>query len=205
MKARRRGFTLTELIVTIGLLSLFSTAVVATLAATLNFWRSSNSRVTAEQNVRMAMQFITLEVRQSIAVPDPITGWQSIQPALTVPTGVLMPNPNVRTSAQLIFQEMNPTVYDPTAASFDETDSLNYQRVRFYITNNELHREVITYGVGGTSATTNDLAVVSATKPGGILTMTTELTGDNFVTITVSTLEGECAFSLTTSVIALGQ
>lgn len=201
----RRGFTLTEMIVTTALFSLFSTAVVATMSSTLHFWRSSNDRMSAEQNVRQAMQFITLEARQAVVNPHPGSGWQSITPQLSRPTGVLVPNENTPTATSLTFQEANPAFYDPTLTSFNDTDPRNYQRVRFYVVNNALHREVVTYTSTGTAASTTDLTVVAATPPKGLLSLSTQLVGDSYVSIVVSTLEGECQFSLSTSVVALGE
>lgn len=214
----RRAFTLTEMMVTVALFSLFSTAVVATLSATLNFWRGSNNRITAEQNVRLAMQYMSLELRQAVVNPNITTGWQSISSSsspsssvpLSVPTGILLPNEGNTSSSQLIFQEANTSFYDPTSSTFNADDPRNYQRVRYYCTDgttkNEFHREVITYTSTGAVSTTTDLVVVTASPPPkGMLSLSCQRIGDNYIRLTVSTMEGECVFTLVNAVVALGE
>jgi Tfp pilus assembly protein PilV len=147
------GFTLAETIITLLLFSIFSTAVVATISATLNFWTLSNSRILAMQNVRISMQFITNEFRQSTMDSDAYSGWASI--GLTRPTPLLFPNNgnviNNTTTIQcttstvptsytgstgacpLVFTEPNEANYVPTGAGFNSSESFCYQRVLFYV------------------------------------------------------------------------
>lgn len=216
-RRRPRGFTLAEMIITLALFSLFSTTVVATLSATLNFWNQQNARILAQQNVRICMQLIVTEMRQSVRDGDPITGYASL--GLTTPTTVLSPNVNQQSvsctsstlggtatsTSPLVFTEANQTNYQPTSASFNASSSNNFQQVLFYVNNSTaMHRVVTTYTSTGAVATTTDMIVATASAP-GLLALSAQYYNANAVTVTVTAVESEINYSLTTTVMSLAQ
>lgn len=189
-KLGRRAFTLTEMIITVFLFSLFSTTIVATLSATLHFWTESNSRILAEQNVRLSIQCLTQEVRQALVDADGVTGYNSSNYNLSYPCAIINPNrTNTSTTATttaatisvpftlsatapIAFTEANQSNYTPATSGWSPLVSSDFQLVCYYVstynwtsqgTAQTLHRSVTTYTNAGTGTTT-DLVVASASS-----------------------------------------
>lgn len=208
MSRRRRGMTLVELMVMAVIFSLFATTVLSVLTIALRYWTQSNQRVLAEQNLRVAMQAITSELRQGVPDADvaganPATGYLSLSPAVP-PTAVLTPNANTVGANYLAFTEPNPTNYDPSQTTFSAADPSNFQRVRYYVSGGSLRRERVQWSSAGAVTSTVDDALVSASSS-GIIALTVQYLSATTFTVAVTTREGNSQYSLSSTVTVLGQ
>lgn len=208
MRRRPRGFTLAELTVMCMVFTIFAMTAVAVMTLAMQYWTQSNQRVLAEQNARVAISTISSELRQGIPDPDPgsgnpATGYLSITPTVS-PTAVLVPNANSTTGTSLEFTETNPTNYDPSSGTFSSTNPANYQRVRYYVSGTDLHRELKLFDATGTVTSTSDDVIVSASSTGTLI-LSTQYLNTNEFKLTVTAAEGISQFVLSTTVTALGE
>lgn len=207
MKTTRRGFTLAEVIVMSLIFSIFSMTAVAGLTLALRYWNQANQRMLAEQNVRVAMQTMTAELRQAIVDPDPgashaATGYLSITP--TVPaTGIMTPNTNARSATSLVFTEPSAS-YDVNSSTFSDTNPQYYQKVSYFIQNNSLKRQIFTFDSTGTVTTGTPATIVSASSSGTLLLTVTWLSATT-VHLQVVAQESVYSFSLATDVTTVTQ
>lgn len=165
-KRRYRAFTLAEMTVVIALFGLFSTTALASLNLTLRHWRTVSIQTDVYSSCRMAINTISKELRQGM--PNPAPGFQSyyyedINTPSTDVIAVSTPNIKNQTATQLIFTEANPADFSPTSTfGFTATDPKHYRRVRYYVSQNKLHREMKTYNSSGAVSKTSDDILTSA-------------------------------------------
>jgi type II secretory pathway component PulJ len=202
MRRARKGFTLAEVIVMSLIFSIFSATAVAGLTLALRYWSQTNERMLAEQNARVAMATITAEARQAIVASDPYSGYKTINPAVSA-TGFLTPNANSTTGDSLVFSEPSST-YNPLSDTFSDTDATNYQRVSYYVTNNSLHRQVITYNSGGGISGTDDAVLVAASSNGSLI-LSTQYKTPTTVHLQITSVETLYSYTLSSDVTMVGQ
>ena len=198
----RRGMTLAEITVMLVIFSIFSTAAVTTLSLCLRYWNNTQQRLLAEQNVRVALQTMVADLRQGCPCAVPTVGYLTIGSTVS-PTAVLAPNEDSTTDTALTFTEPNTANYDPQVSGF-LTNASFYQRVRYYVASNVLHREKITYTTTGSSLSTSDIVVVSASST-GTLSLSTQYLSSNRFKVIVFAREGTVSSTQTANVTVVGR
>ncbi|MHB2019003.1 MAG: prepilin-type N-terminal cleavage/methylation domain-containing protein, partial [Candidatus Xenobia bacterium] len=146
----RQGFTLIEVLVTIGVFALFSTALVAALTLCLRYWFKVKDPTFAEQNARQAVNTMVAEFREACINPNVSTSSPYQLPTATV-------------TNELQFWEPAPG-YDATANGFNTTNNANYELVDYKVGNDANGNVALIRSVTpapGTGAPTEQDPVVS--------------------------------------------
>ena len=176
-KRNKKGITLMELLVTMGIFALMAGSILATFKLAVGYWNSGTSQNSAEMAARLSFQAVQTELSQSVI--DPTTdanssGYLSVSPSILAltspfssPTGILMPNanPTQQISQVVIFDE-------PASAAFvpGSPDPSNYKQVEYQVSNgNTLERVVTYYNAAGGSA--NQQTYPAAEVKNGALTL----------------------------------
>ena len=189
IRAKRavRGFTLTELAVTMVIFSLFSTSLVATLTLSMSYYRQTKEFVLAEQNARIGMAAIVTEFRQSLC-PNTST------------SAIITPAAINATANQFVFTEANTVNFNPLASDFNFNSPANFLEVNYFVQNNSgvtaLEREVQSFNANGTIAS-DVTQVVAQSNTGSIALSVTELNA-NSVSVQIISSEGPTRYVLTT-------
>lgn len=152
---RPRAFTLSELAVVVALFGLFSTTALASLNLTLGHWRAVSQKVDALAACRFVTSTLASELRQGIPNPAGTTGYRGLSPEVG-PTAVLNPNAHSRTATEVVFTEPDPVRFDPLSSTFVAADPRCYRRVRYYVSDGAVRREVRTWTATGTVSTVVD-------------------------------------------------
>ncbi len=155
------GFTLVELTVAISVFGLFALTALASLQMTLEHWRSVSVRVDATSACRRVVSALGDELRQAVpnSAPGP-SGYLGLVPAVD-PTAVLTPNANLRLATnEVVFTQPDPASYNPLSASFDPVDPGNYRKVRYYVRDGEVRRQVWTLSGSGAASLQADALLV---------------------------------------------
>jgi len=118
-KSSKYGFTLTEVVISMGLLSLLTLVLYATLDSTVKAWHLSDTRVDLGQNLRIGLDWMVMEMREA-------TSYSTSQPVIT-PT-----NSQATTSYMEFTKPASP--FDPNNPSVQTT--------RYSLTGNDLVRTV---------------------------------------------------------------
>jgi prepilin-type N-terminal cleavage/methylation domain-containing protein len=105
-KSSRYGFTLTEVVISMGLLSLLTLVLYATLDSTVKAWHLSDTRVDLEQNLRIGLDWMVMEMREA-------TSYSSDQPVIT-------PSNSQATSSYMVFTKPISS-FDPNNPSVQTT------------------------------------------------------------------------------------
>ncbi|MHC9544000.1 MAG: type II secretion system protein [Vulcanimicrobiota bacterium] len=193
--AKHSGYTLPEILVSIVVFMLLTTSLVSTVTLGLRFWLGTVARNNVRQNTITACSVIGSELRQAIINSDSTTGYSSITPAIK-PSGVLYPNQNNTTLSYIYFTEPNYANFDPSDSIWDQLDAKNYSLIKFYVENNTLYREQITYNTGGSISSTAKNPVVQSTE--GTLTLTATYSSPISFRISVYSKEGDKAGTVAT-------
>ncbi len=114
-----KGFTLTEVIISMSLLSLLTLVLYATLDSTVKAWHLSDTRVELEQNLRIGLDWMVMEMREA-------TSYSSDQPVISP----------ANTQSNTNFME-----FTKPSQPFNP-DSPSVQTTRYYLNNNNLIRTV---------------------------------------------------------------
>jgi len=206
--ARRRGFTLAEVVITVAVFSIFAVSAAGSMTAALRNWTRCNTRMQAEQNARTALSTIVADLRQALPDPDPgtsapPTGYLSLSPSVSA-TGTLAPNANIPNSTTLTFTEPNVANYNPGGSGWSPLSPANYQKVTYYVLNGSLRRKQIQYTASGAISATTDDAVATPVQ-GTPVALTCAYLSPTSVQITVTATEQTQACTLSTSVPTLAQ
>ncbi len=210
-KRSKKGITLMELLVTMGIFALMAGSILATFKLAVGYWNSGTSQNSAEMAARLAFQAVQAELSQ--AVVDPTTdsgssGYLSISPSILAlqspyndPTGILMPNANStqQTSQVVIFDE--PA--DPAAFTPGSQDPANYKQIEYQISNgNTLERVVTYYNAAGGSA--NQKTYPAAEIKNGTLTLQATYVSAYSLDLQVSAEQNGETYTLSSFVYAPG-
>ncbi|MCD4782230.1 MAG: prepilin-type N-terminal cleavage/methylation domain-containing protein [Candidatus Eremiobacteraeota bacterium] len=174
MFSNKKGFTLSEVMVTAVVFLLFAMSVLGMLIMGMRYLNKADADIAAQQNCRDILDVMTSELRQAAPCPDPgqgsnpARGYIAIDPPVGS-TSVPLPNKNNTKSTDLLeFTEPNYSNFDPSDPDFDHTNPSNYQKIKYEVTGNKvLTREVTTYNTDG-SVNTTDSAEVAVTQNGQI-------------------------------------
>lgn len=198
----RRGFTLVEMSVALCIFGLFALTALASLNLTLKHWRSVSARVEAASASRLVASTLGQELRQAVPNPAPgATGYLALTPAVD-PTAVLVPNANSRLSTnEVVFTEPNPAVYNPLSTSFNPADPSNYRRVRYYVANGAVRRQIWNLSSSGSASLQCDAALVAADE---VRFDVSYLEPDLFE-VAVSCTRGQNVSQLETKIFVLGR
>jgi len=196
----QKGITLSEILVSIAILLILTSALTAVLIMGLNYLKQADININGQQNCRIMTECITFEMGQAMPDPDPGgTGYLSISP-LVAATGILFPNANVTTGNYVEFTEPNPSNYDISVAGFDSNNPANYQRIKYYINNNILYRDIKTYNQFGAVASSSTDEIIDGGNQ--TLNLLTSYIDKNIIDITVASTYKDKTFSLTSRVYA---
>lgn len=186
MQRKRSGFTLSEVMVVAVVFLLFSTSLISVLTLGMDYLQVGQVKILAQGNTRAVADCITSELKQAILNPNSVTGYPSISPAI-LPSAVLYPNSNTRTANSITFTEPNPANYAPYTTGWDYENAVNYQTVRYYVSNRTVYREMKRFDADGnqTSITNDPIAQTS----GGTITLSIAYASSQMFTVTVTSSE----------------
>lgn len=194
----QKGITLSEILVSIVIFFIFISALTAVMIMGLNYLKQSDININGQQNCRIITECVTFEMGQAIPDPDPGgTGYLGISP-LVPATGILFPNANVSTGNYVEFTEPNPSNYDISVAGFDSNNPANYQRIKYYINNNILYRDIKTYNQFGAVASSSTDEITDGANQA--LNLYAIYIDKNVIDITVASTYKDKTFSLTSRV-----
>ena len=179
-RARKRGVTLSELLVAGFLMTMFGVAAIGSLNLALRQQRRVADKVNCLQNARFIASVISTELKQAIPNQSVQQGWQTLTPPLSVssippggPTAVEVPNMNSTTNSTLTFMEPHPTNYDQLSATWTPLNPATYQQVRYFPSG--LGLNVTVNGVVCATNTTMTRELTRFTTGGGIASTTSEV------------------------------
>lgn len=191
-----KGFTLSEVMVTVATFLLLSLTILGILVTGLKYMARLETDIAAQNKVTDAIAIITDELRQGIPNSHSTTGYPSISPAVSS-TAILMPNSNQKTADRLIFNVPN---YDGAGSGSQWNPSLGitilsnpayFKRVRYYVENNRiLYREVTTYNSSGNPDTPSREEVANVSDPEGFIRLNITWLKSDLVEIKVTCNEG---------------
>lgn len=161
-----RGFTLAELLVSIGLFMILTTSLFGTLMIGMRIYRKNSLKSTLQLAVQNSVETMSNELRQAAPNDDPglfgnaPTGYKIIgsdfAPAETPveATGVIIPNLNNKVSNNsLIFNKPDYQYYKPGNPAWVPLDPRNFRKISYSVKDgNLLMREEISYNADGSIA-----------------------------------------------------
>jgi prepilin-type N-terminal cleavage/methylation domain-containing protein len=203
LRKRNKGFSLPELLVALVVFMLLSTSLVCAVSLGLRYWMGVIDRVNTQQSTQTACNAIASELKQAIVDPDPgtngnpATGYMSVVPAIAA-SGILYPNANTVSTNYVDFTEPNPLLYDPSSAFFSATNPSNYRRVKYYLLNNTIYRNVKTYTSSGIEASNSTAPLVQSTT--GVLTLTAVYSSPTSLRLIIFSREGNASRTLSTNI-----
>lgn len=192
----RRGFTLSEVLVTVATFLLLSLTILGILITGLRYMTRLETDIEAQNKVMDSIERITDELRQGIPNSDGTTGYASITPVVSS-TAILKPNNNQKTSNELIFNVPN---YDGAGSGSQWNPGLGisilsnpayFKKIRYYVENNKiLYREVTTYNASSAADTPIKQEVASVSNPDGYLKLDLTWLKSDLVEVKVTCNEG---------------
>jgi len=199
----RRGFSLTEMIIMLGMMIVFIGALFSALIAGLTYWKDGKLRLQTQEALRESLDTMTTELRQALPNPDPgtngnpPTGYLGVTPAID-PTGILYPNENNPVGNYLEFTEPVESVYIPSGTGWSEENPDNYQKVRYYTNNGYLVRRVTRYNASGVQISEEDNNVVTLRE--GELTLEVTSISTSLVEIEMTATLNKFTYTIKTKV-----
>lgn len=173
------------------------------MIAGLRYWTDGRLRLRAQEALRESLDTITMEMRQAIPNPDPgtngnsPTGYMAITPSVD-PTGILSPNKNVQQSNYITFTEPNVQNYNPSAQNWSEVQPQNYLKVKYFIDNGILKRQIISYNANGTIVSDQTDNVVKLQD--GSMSMQVNYVSETLVTIRMTATINKFSYTIFTKV-----
>ena len=193
---RRKGFTLSEVLVTVATFLLLSLTILGILITGLRYMSRMETDIDAQNKVMDSIEVITDELRQGIPNSDGTTGYASITPVVSS-TAILMPNSNQKTSNELVFNVPN---YDGSGSGSQWNPGLGitilsnpayFKKVRFFVENNRtLYREVTTYSSNGDADTPVKQELGKVSSPDGYLKLDLTWLKSDLLEVKVTCNEG---------------
>ncbi len=193
MKRKQRGLTLAEILVSLFLIGMFGLVAVGSLQMAMRQWGKVAQKVNSAQNARFITSTIANELRMAIPFADPTRGYMKITPAVP-PTGVLIPNNNAKTSAQLEFTEPNPAFWRPMQTSWNQSNANNYRDVIYRVQGQDVIRENRPF-----DGSPNTQEIIASAGQGGSVTLNLTFLGSNMIQVDTTAREGTGANSYTSS------
>lgn len=171
-----RGFTLAELLISIGLFMILTTSLFGTLMIGMRTYRKNSLKSTMQFAVQNSVETMSNELRQAAPNGDPglfgnpPTGYKLIGSSFDPSgnplesTGVIVPNLNNKTSDNsLVFNKPDYLYYKPGDLAWVPLDPRNFRKVTYSVKDGfRLMREEITYNADGSVATRVEDPVVEA-------------------------------------------
>jgi len=195
-----RGFTLSEVMVSIATFLVLSTTILGMVITSLRYLRSMEANINAQNYATQALDYMSAELRQGI--PNfSSRGFSSITPSVQS-TSILMPNQNTKTSTTLEFNIPNfdgdgsGSQWDPTLGDTILTNPAYFKKIKYYVQNNKtLRRQVITYDSSGTASTLSDDDLINISNSDGSISITCTWESADLVDLQVSVSEGYRTFT----------
>ena len=198
----QKAFSLTETIIILAMTVVFIGTLFSAMIAGLRYWTDGRLRLRAQESLRESLDTISMELRQAIPNPDPGTNGNPPTGYLSIsgiePTGILYPNPTTPETDYIEFTEPNEDNYNPSLQNWSEVQPQNYQKVKYFIENGILKRQVIKYNANGqvTSDETNNAVKLED----GTLSMTVNSSSPTLVTITMTAKLNKFSYTIFTKV-----
>lgn len=199
----QKAFTLVETIIIMAMMVVFLGTLFSAMIAGLRYWTDGRLRLRAQEALRESLDTITMELRQAIPNPDPGTngngpsGYLAINPSVD-PTGIIAPNRNVQQTDYVTFTEPNVLNYDPSVQNWSEVQPQNYRKVKYFIDNGVLKRQMITYNANGLPAADQTDNVVKLQD--GSLSLQANYISDTMVTIRMTATLNKFTYTIFTKV-----
>lgn len=199
----RRGFSLIEMIIVLGMMVVFIGALFSAMIAGLSYWKDGKLRLQTQEALRESLDTMTTELRQALSNPDPgtngnpPTGYLGITPEIE-PTGILFPNENNPVGDYLEFTEPVESVYIPSTTGWSEEQPDNYQKIRYYTNKEYLVRRVTRYNSSGVQVSEEDNNVV-ALREGDLILQVTSIS-TSFVEIEMTATLNKFSYTIKTKV-----
>lgn len=209
MTVRKKGFTLSELMVTIVLFGIFSTTLLTMLTLSLRYMTKANTSINSQKTVATISDCMTNEIKTAL-INGTSNGYKYVTPTPPpAPTAFLDPPTNITTdnrnkSNQVKFSAINAknfdiTTYDPSSTSatmLDTTNSNNFQTVRYYVSGDQksIHREVTRYDPTLGNTVTVDTTIGESEI--GTFTLSSELISSDLIKITITEFKGAMPVNL---------
>jgi type II secretory pathway pseudopilin PulG len=170
----KKGHTIAEVLVSLASFLVLTTVIAGALTIAVNYLKMTEESIQAKRLIRNCMDIITADINEAIPNPDPgltnpPTGYLSIEPPpppggsmeaevlsalkrkkTQKPTAFLLPNINMITSNQLVFNKPDFDKFNPLDENFVLDKPENYKVIRYYIESDTLHREEKTINADGT-------------------------------------------------------
>ena len=161
------GFTLAELLISIGLFMILTTSLFGTLMIGMRTYRKNSLKSAMQFAVQNSVETMNNELREAAPNDDPglfgnpPTGYKIVGSSYDPvgkpieSTGVIVPNLNSKTSDNsLVFNKPDYTYYKPTDPAWVTIDPRNFRKITYSIKDGyRLMREEITYNADGSVAT----------------------------------------------------
>jgi prepilin-type N-terminal cleavage/methylation domain-containing protein len=168
-----QGFTLPEVLVSMLVFGLLFLALSTSLTLGIRYFRKAEAANSAFNTCAAAFELIHSDTNQGVPNEDPGgSGYIGIIPAVDT-TAFLMPNKNVKTSDQLIFNIANHTLLDVLAAAppVDRRRPDIYRQVRYYTdsSNKILYRVMSNITATGSLVDETPMIIAEAGSSGAII------------------------------------
>ncbi|MCD4784230.1 MAG: hypothetical protein K8T10_10465 [Candidatus Eremiobacteraeota bacterium] len=199
----RKGLTLVEMIITLGMMIVFIGALFSAMIAGLTYWKDGRLRLQTQEALRESLDTMTTELRQALPNPDPgtngnpPTGYLGITPEID-PSGILYPNENNSVGDYLEFTEPVVSVYIPSTTGWSEEQPDNYQKIRYYVNKEYLIRRVTRYNSSGVQVSEEDNNVVALRE--GEITMQVTSLSTSLVEIEMTATLSKFSYTIKTKV-----
>lgn len=192
---RSKGFTLSEVLVTVSTFLLLSLTILGILITGLRYMSRLETDIDAQNKVMDSIEVITDELRQGIPNSSS-AGYTSITPVVSS-TAILMPNNNQKTSNELIFNVPN---YDGAGSGSQWNPALGitilsnpayFKKIRYYVENSRtLCREVTTYSSSGAADASSKQELAQISNPDGYIKLDLTWLKSDLVEVKVTCNEG---------------
>ncbi len=161
------GFTLAELLISIGLFLILTTSLFGTLMIGMRAYRKNSLKSTIQLAVQNSVETMSNELREAAPNNDPglfgnpPTGYKIVGSTFDPTespieaTGVIVPNVNSKISENsLVFNKPDYTYYKPGDPAWVPLDPRNFRKITYSVKDVfKLMREEITYNADGSIAT----------------------------------------------------
>ena len=199
----QKAFTLVETIIIMAMMIVFLGTLFSAMIAGLRYWTDGRLRLRAQEALRESLDTMTMELRQAIPNPDPgtngngSTGYLALSPAVD-PTGIIFPNRNVQQTDYITFTEPNVQNYNPSVQNWSEVQPQNYHKVKYFIDNGVLKRQIISYNANGLVASDQTDNVVKLQD--GSLSMQVNYLSETLVSIRMTATLNKFSYTIFTKV-----